>query len=81
MVRRHRPRLKCGARFDQEIPRAADMAFGRLQVADREAQREAFAQLRVRQKHVAVLVDQIDEALVGGVEVAPGTSFAPPGST
>src|SRR5260221_664948 len=63
---------KPSATLHQQIPRPTDMSFGRLEVTDRDAQRQALAQARVRQEHVTVVVDLIDEPLVGGVQLSGG---------
>jgi hypothetical protein len=52
------------------------MCFGRAEMADSDAQGYPFAQARVRQEHIAVFVDEIDEALVRAVEFSRGQCAA-----
>ena len=66
---------------NQDFPRPFNVTLGRVHVADREAQRDALAQFRVRQEHFAGLVDEIEQPLVRGVQVRPAAAVDPPDST
>src|SRR5262245_46132456 len=51
-----------------QLPRAADVDLARLEVPDRQPQREAPVQPGVRQEYVARRVDALDELFVESIE-------------
>src|SRR6185436_15430652 len=65
---RARRSAKSGGSIHEQVTRAPDVPFVGGEMRDGHAQRDAFAQPRVREKHIARLIDEIEQPLVGSIE-------------